>query len=265
MKLKFFLLWLLLFNLPAFPQTIENDFGRLVDDEVFDRRLLESRVIYLGESHTAREHHQAQAQILSRLVALGVRPAIGLEMVAVDRQEVLDQFHRGEISLENLPRSLQWEERWGHSWELYRPLFEVAQSASLPLVALNAPREVTRKVREAGLGALFETVDEVLVGPAPYRQHLQEIYAHHGGSADGFVNFFLVQLTWDESMAAGVVNHLRSSRAPMVVVAGSGHVAHGYGIPSRVFRRFLVPQTTILFSESPYGEREDSCDFFYKL
>jgi S1-C subfamily serine protease len=57
------------------------------------------------------------------------------------------------------------------------------------------------------------------------------------------------QLVWDEGMAASAAAYLKANPdRPIVILAGSGHVAFGSGIPSRLKRRIDVTYATVLSS-----------------
>ena len=98
--------------------------------------------ILVGESHPSACDHAAQAAVLAALLDAGQRPAIGLEMVDVTRQELLASFAAGKLAVADLPRALDWEKNWGFSFSLYAPIFELAARHSLPVYALNLPSEL---------------------------------------------------------------------------------------------------------------------------
>jgi uncharacterized iron-regulated protein len=86
------------------------------------------------------------------------------------------------------------------------------------------------------------------LGPPSYRAWLREIYdaihQHHGASAQGgadqearFQGFFAAQVSWDETMAAGVARSLQGPGDRVVVILGRGHMVYGWGVPDRVARR----------------------------
>ncbi len=59
--------------------------------------------------------------------------------------------------------------------------------------------------------------------------------------------FIDVQLLWDESMAERAAEWLRQRPGSrMVILAGTGHVMYGSGIPNRLKRRLDVPMSSII-------------------
>ncbi|WP_231039255.1 ChaN family lipoprotein, partial [Nitratidesulfovibrio oxamicus] len=127
--------------------------------------------ILLGESHTSACDHRAQAAFITALLAEGARPAIGLEMVPRDGQPALDEFSRGATPLDKLSDALDWPKTWGYDFELYKPVFAVADWARLPVHGLNVPQRVVRQVSRGGLESVA-VADRVwlppsIIAPAP--------------------------------------------------------------------------------------------------
>jgi uncharacterized iron-regulated protein len=210
--------------------------------------------VVIGEGHTNPCDHDLQERILRSLAPL--RPVLGLEMVDVTRQEVLDRFNRGEITVEGMEGALDWGTTWGHPFALYRPLFEIAAERSIPVHALNLPSIVVRTVGREGLQGLDAEefrrwVPDPLIPPAP--EQLPGLRAQHAmhramlGEREGKESqerFLLAQSLWDTFMAKRAVELSHSTGSLVVVVAGSGHVEHGWGIPRRI--RAIMPEAEIL-------------------
>jgi uncharacterized iron-regulated protein len=210
--------------------------------------LAEAEVVYLGETHSSPADHAAQLEIIQALVAEGGRVAIALEMFQRPFQPVLDAYLAGKIDEAALIEQTEYEQRWGFPWEFYAPILRLAKERQLPVLALNTPTEITRKVALSGLEGLDEAdfryippVSEIRTDNADYRAYIENIFtrAHAGhGSALSFDNFFAAQVLWDETMAEGVANFRQANPdIPVIVLAGQGHVIYGYGIPDRVARR----------------------------
>lgn len=205
-------------------------------------------VVYLGETHDRSADHDAQMQIIEAIYAQNPRVAIAFEMFQRPFQPVLDQYLAGEISEAELRRDSEYDRRWGFPWANYAPILQFAREHQLPLLALNTPTEITRKVALKGLNSLTPTerewippLAEIRTDQAPYRDFLRPIYddfhQDHGSSA-GFENFFLAQVLWDETMAEVIAEFLTEHPDHLVIVlTGQGHMVYGYGIPSRVERR----------------------------
>ena len=71
-----------------------------------------------------------------------------------------------------------------------------------------------------------------------YKKSLKEIFDQHGDQGFGNFNYFYQsQILWDETMAHSVDEFLKQNPDyQIVVLAGSGHIMYGSGIPKRAFR-----------------------------
>ncbi|MBD2072062.1 ChaN family lipoprotein [Leptolyngbya sp. FACHB-671] len=236
--------------------------------------LSQADVVYLGETHDSAADHEAQLQIIQSLHEQNPRMAIALEMFQRPYQLVLNQYLAGEISAEELRQQSEFDQRWGFSWGYYEPILEFARANGLPVIALNTPTEITRRVADKGLGGLLESdrqwippESEIRTDNDQYRQMLQEVFAgvHHGhGNGGSFDNFFLAQVLWDETMAEGVADFVAENPDHQVVVlAGRGHIVYGYGIPDRVARRLAgaeFSQRSLLLHPPEDLVNEDSAE-----
>jgi len=109
-------------------------------------------VLYLGELHDNPEHHAIQARVLAA-VAVGGRPAVGLEMVDETRQAELDAAVRGTGDAAEVDRRLEWQKRGWPDFAMYWPLLALARARGLATVALDLDPGLTRRVSRDGLGA----------------------------------------------------------------------------------------------------------------
>lgn len=239
------------------------------------RQALRHDYILLGESHTSACDHRAQAAFIAALLAEGARPAIGLEMVPRDGQPALDEFSRGATPLDKLSAALDWPKTWGYDFELYKPVFAVADWARLPMHGLNVPQRVVRQVSRGGLESVPEAdrawLPPSLIAPAPeQRATLTAIFREHAamragraglagqqpaapdaapspapaGTDEALERFLLVQSLWDSGMAHEAVRVRVAHGGPVVVLAGGGHVEFGWGIARRI--RLLDPDARVL-------------------
>lgn len=228
--------------------------------------------ILIGEGHKNVCDHNVQQMLLSALSTTEAPPAVGLEMVAVDMQPILDDFGKGQVEVGAIEEELQWSTKWGYSFSLFRGLFEIANRNSLPMAGLNVPTRVTKKITKEGLDALTEEekgfLPAEIVPPAREQlAFLDMIYSQHSGlAADNATQqerFRLVQSIWDSKMAEEAVRVHKKYDWPVFIVAGGGHVENGWGIARRI--RLFDPGAKIL-SLMPWrgGEFDgDSADAFF--
>ncbi|MBE9042602.1 ChaN family lipoprotein [Oscillatoriales cyanobacterium LEGE 11467] len=243
-------------------------------------------IIYLGETHDRPADRQGQLEILEALHQENPNMAIALEMFQRPFQGVLDDYLAGNITEEQLRERTEYDTRWGFPWESYAPLLRFAKARQLPVLALNTPTEITRKVAGTGLESLepadFEhipPIDEIDTTHEGYRQMLLEVFSAHQhgghGNSDGFERFFAAQVLWDETMAEKIAQFYQGNPDTQIVaIAGRGHIVYGYGIPSRVARRlaaFDAIGRSVLFgapepeltSETQTSETEAIADYFW--
>jgi aminopeptidase N len=216
------------------------------------RDIASKQVIYVGERHDDFSNHVAELRVIQGFKDSGHQLAVGMEMFQRPFQEVLDRYIRDEIDEETFLRKSEYFDRWGYDYSLYRPIIAFCKENGIPLIALNLPKEISQKVARDGLRSL--TDDEILQIPedldwtnTAYKDWLGGIYKEHPAEeVTGFETFYQAQILWDETMARGIHEYLISHPGTQVIVlAGNGHVAYGYGIPSRTYRRGRYDQTIL--------------------
>ncbi|GAB6044199.1 ChaN family lipoprotein [Endothiovibrio diazotrophicus] len=142
--------------------------------------------------------------------------------------------------------------RWRFDYRLYRPILHYARDHALPLVALNVPAELSRKVAGVGLAGLdaaerAQLPAEMGAADDVYRTRLRGIFEQHPGAEQRNFDFFVdAQRVWDEGMAARVADYLSAHPGRrMVVLAGVGHIAYRGAIPDLVARRGGFPAAVV--------------------
>jgi uncharacterized iron-regulated protein len=217
--------------------------------------LAEKRVVFVGETHNRYDHHLIQLEIIRRLHQLHPQLAIGMETFQQPFQRYLDDYVAGEISEQEMLRATEYYRRWRMDYRLYAPILRYAREHQLPVIALNLPVELTRKVGRIGLGGLTEAERarlplEIDRSDAAYAARIREVFEHHPNDGrQAFERFLEVQLLWDEGMAERAAGFLQvNPDYQMVIVAGSGHLAYGSAIPRRLLRRMEVNAAIVLNS-----------------
>lgn len=218
-------------------------------DRAVIEQIQDNRVIYLGEHHDSAADHAQQLAIITNLYKPNHPQAIALEMFQRPFQPMLNRYLAGTISESELRAQTEYDQRWGYDWEYYVPILRFAQAHQIPLLAINTPAEITRKVAKHGLNSLEKSdfryipaLENIKVDNAKYRQQIAEIYQQHAregnSNSDEFANFFVAQILWDETMAEAIANyHQTNPQSQIMVLVGEAHVAHNYAIPDRLTRR----------------------------
>jgi uncharacterized iron-regulated protein len=222
-------------------------------DTMIDR-LLGADLVCVGETHDSDLHHRVQLQIVKALYARDERLGVGMEMFQRPFQAAVDRYLAGEVSEDEFLKSSEYQKRWGYEWTLYRPIVEFCRRNGLPVAALNAPRELTRRISAVGFAGLNDDEKKQL-GPIDFqvKEHRDYWYdrlaAMHGKtdvSAEQKERSYQVMTTWDDYMAASAAQFQQGRQLRrLVVLAGAGHIERGFGIPQRAARRTSGKAATV--------------------
>jgi uncharacterized iron-regulated protein len=235
--------------------------GEPVTFEEMLEDLDKARVVYIGEAHTVVRHHRIQEQVVRALAERGDTLVVGLEMLETDTQPEVDRYNRGEISFDTLAARINWKKRWGN-YEQYRGVLEAAREHGAPVLALNARRDVVRKVGMEGFAQLSAEDRAQIASEVDFDQPMYEtqmttilqVHAKAMGMESLLRTMYEAQVVRDETMAQSVAAFLQSeagSGRTAIVLCGSGHCMHGLGIPSRVQRRMPgISDRILVLSES---------------
>jgi uncharacterized iron-regulated protein len=217
--------------------------------------LAEKRVVFVGETHDRYDHHLNQLAVIKALYARNPKLAIGLEFFQSSFQPVLDDYIAGKINEQTFLQKTEYYDRWQYDYRLYRPIIHFAHENKIPLVALNLPGEITKKVGATGLKSLSEKekrfIPESINRKVPgYRERIESVFSGHPGMKKRNMDYFIdAQLLWDEGMAEQAAKYLKKKpNKKMVILAGAGHVMFGTGIPVRLQRRINATFATVLTS-----------------
>ncbi len=213
----------------------------------------DKKIIYVGEYHDRYAHHDVQLKVVRELHRRDPKLAVGMEMFHRPYQQALDDYIGGRTDEREFLKRSEYFKRWGFDYNLYKPILDFCRAENIPVVALNIRHEITDKVSKSGLDSLTaeeraEVPPQMDFSDDEYRKRLKEVFSEHKSSPDReFDHFYQAQVVWDETMATSVDEFLRKRPdRRMVVIVGGGHIAHGFGIPKRAFRRNGHPYAVIL-------------------
>ncbi len=208
-------------------------------------------VVYVGEQHTDSAHHRVQATLITALQDRHPGLQVGMEMFDVTYQDVLNQWSAGDLSYADFLEKTHWYANWQYPDRLYRDLLELVRDRKIPLIALNIPFDIPPKIATGGLESLQPRdrpflPDRIDTTNADHRAYVKKIFDFHRiPGRTNFDYFYAAQCAWEDAMAQAVSRHASVER-PMVVLAGSGHIRYGYGIPDRARRRSGLDYRTIV-------------------
>jgi uncharacterized iron-regulated protein len=242
-------------------------FGELTD------RLMTADIVCVGETHDSELHHRVQLEIIKALYARDERLGVGMEMFQRPYQKALDRYLAGSIREQVLLEDSEYRQRWGFDWSLYRPIVDFCRRNGLPVAALNVPRELTRRLSRVGFAGLSAAEKEQL-GAIDFHvkehrdywfERLAKMHGKSGASAGQKERSYQVMTAWDEYMADSAARFQKERRLRrLVVLAGSGHIERGFGIPQRAARRTGGKVLTVrvaLGAEAKKVEADPAADF----
>ena len=217
-----------------------------------------SDLILMGESHDDKYHHELQLDLIRSLAADRRPLAIGLEMMQADYQAQLDEWTSGRIS-EAVMQAV-FERNWS-DWHMYREIFIFARDNRIPMVALNVPSHIVKKVSLHGFssltpeekGNLPEGTGCDLKNPqvTVLRKAFQAV-ENHGHNGKMFSNFCEAQTVRNSGMAVNMARYAaKQPGRKMVVLTGIWHAVK-YAIPDQLRRIGSKLSYTVILPETPY-------------
>jgi uncharacterized iron-regulated protein len=224
--------------------------GRTVEPAAFWAAVEAAQVVCVGEEHSNPHHHWFQLEVMTHLAGShGTRPlALGMEMFQRPFQGVLDDYAAFKIDAAALRSRSGYDERWGFDYGFYGPTIDTARAAGAKLLALNAPKELTKAIVKRGVDGLTPDekaqLPELDLSNAQHRAWFDATMEEMGGSgAHGHGDMpdpdriYTAQVTWDESMADGAATWAKAQpTGTLVLLAGNGH-CHDSAIVGRIKRR----------------------------
>lgn len=229
-----------------------------------------ARVLYVGETHAHKASHQVQLKVLKACYEkFGNTIAIGMEMFTRPYQPFLDQWIAGEIDEQRFLEETRWDKEWGYDYLLYKDILDFAREKKIPVIALNAPKELVKMVSKKGLQALSEEekkqLPEIDTTDFFHRVYLERAIREHIDRSADLEKYNDVQSLWEEYMAQTIADYLASWEGKdkkFLVFTGNGHIIYDFGIPKRVFRRTFLPYYTIYPAEFLEGKPSPEQDAF---
>lgn len=250
-------------------------------DKIFSmtNSISESGALWLGEHHNSSRDHMLQAGFVRKIHNLrqkkfGVNNgnmSVGLEMVQLQFQPVLDAYISKRITAEEMKEQVQWEKRWSWSFDNYLPVFQTCRELNIPLIALNVDSEDLGLVELGGFPNLskdklqkyisdpagfasfaaspyYKTYVDYVISPS-YDLHQQmgilrtTITGQHLDEDMTFSNFFSGRILWDESMASNAIKWNRANEGGLIIgLVGADHVKFQCGITGRYQRMAIGNQ-----------------------
>ena len=239
--------------------------GTAITPAELPSRLSSVRLLLVGEEHTSMDSHRVELAVIEALVRAGRKVTVALEMFPYPEQKLLDDWSNGRLSEEEFLAPGRWYKSWGYNWLYYRDVFFFARDRRLPMVAVNAPREVVSAVRKKGFQGL--TAEEAAHIPSKidtdssdhlrlFKASFDDASFHASMDEEGWNAMLAAQCTWDATMGFQAVKALGGDADPksiVVLLVGAGHVQYGLGIERQVRAQWPVPTVSVI----PVAVRDD--------
>lgn len=223
---------------PLAGRTWEVESGRFLERGELLERLQSVDAVVLGEQHTNPRHHEVQADLLGGLVAGGRSPAVAFEMLDRRHQEAVERVreaHPGDVDA--LASAVDWNASGWPAWEIYRPVFQVAYRADLPILAANLDRAEVRELARKGWDALAPETAQAVGGPPELPAAQSEAMAetlktsHCGLLPESMLPGMLrVQQARNALLARALAEGVAKAGSA-VLITGNGHARTDRGAP----------------------------------
>jgi uncharacterized iron-regulated protein len=213
------------------------------------------RFVMVGENHDNAEHHLAQAAIIEALVKDGRKVAVGFEMFTRDNQASLSAYTTKDWTFEDFQAKTNWEKQWGFPFPLYQPIFEATRRNTLPMVALNFPRDWVRAIGKGGPGVLTDEqkkwAPDISLDNENHKKVFTALMGGHPMTGPQADNIYAAQVSWDEAMATSAADFMKDKTGDewvMVICAGGGHTMYSQGIGYRLKKKGFEAFNVTCFS-----------------
>lgn len=222
----------------------------LTFDQLIDE-IASKDMIFVGEVHDNPEHHLIQVQILQALGNRSRTLTVAMEFFQKPQQPSIDRYLDGELSESEFLQEVDWKTGWGLDYHFYRPLMLSAKQNGFRVLAINAPREIVRKVARRGLKSLEDgernmLAKEIDLGDEAHREFVRRAYEQHSHSGlKKFEFFYEAQCVWEDTMAHNLAEYWSKTKNKLIVFTGNGHIVNKFGVPNRIRKRFPVSIVTI--------------------
>lgn len=220
---------------PACPMTPLNHLGVAIMS-----RVARGSLILMGEVHDNLEHHRLRAGLLPVMPG---NSAIVFEQIRADQQAGLDQFAdfntkaRRPGTAGDLFRFLDWDNSGWPSSEIYKPLFQAAIDAKLPILAGDPSKETLRAVGKQGEAALAPEerarlqLDQPLAAALAGALNVELKEGHCNLLPDSALpRMQQVQRFRDATLADNLLK-AAEKHGSAFLIAGNGHVRTDRGVP----------------------------------
>ena len=235
--------------------------------ETLMENLINAKVIYIGERHPDKYHHDIQLKVIKSLYQKNPSLCVGMEMFDRNYQHVLDKWVDGQLDETEFLKKTHWYANWRYPFDLYRDILHFLKEKKIALAGLNIPFHIPSKIAVGGLENLLDDDKKYLpkiirTDIAPHRLYIEKFFEDHKKRGrENFDAFYEAQSVWEDTMAETVANY--HCDGPMVVLAGNGHIIYKFGIPDRAYLLNPMPFKTIYPATAGTTAELDYADYIW--
>jgi len=231
---------------------VELSTGRVLAFDAFVEAVIRAQVVAVGEEHY---HPDIQAFELRLLQALAQRRpqrlALAMEFLERDMQPAVNAYLAGTGDVATLQEPLPVTPGF---MQYYFPLLQYARQATIPVLAMNTPRALARRVSQEGLQAVVQSVPAAERAHLPttfsaitpqYRAYfLRAVATAHPLQEEHIASFVAAAHVKDDTMAESLATFLEPGADGIVLaIAGRFHFDYGLAMPALLRQR--RPHVTI--------------------
>lgn len=177
--------------------------------------------LLLGEQHDAGAHPGLHQRWVATLAQRGQLAAVAIEMA--DSGTTTAGLSAAATD-DEVRRALHWDTQ-GWPWPRYAPAVMAAVHAGVPVLGANLPRDQQRDAMRD------KALDQLLPGPALKAQQQAVRIGHCQLLPETQITpMTRIQIARDRSMARTIAAAVVPGKT-VVLIAGSGHVEPGVGVP----------------------------------
>ena len=214
-------------------------------------------IIYIAEKHDEAFHHRFQEKIIRSLHRQGKPVTEGMEMIDLTQQAALDDYLDKRISWNEFVRRTAFDLGWGRTSPAYARILSWCRRNEVPVIALNAPQTVTRKLaRNEPLTAEEKRLVPTYPEPPGGFKQFQTAMAGHA-NAGSLGRYYEAQRAWDQTMAGRILAWLPNHSGTLVVLLGRFHADPGPACLG-TWRESRTSRRSFFFQHEIRGDRAHS-------
>jgi uncharacterized iron-regulated protein len=226
---------------------ISMDYMAAVAFEDLLKRIENKRVIFVGEIHSNPSSHRVQLEVIRHLVDSGKDVSIAIEIFPAAQQQYLDNWLSGVSGRDRFVRVFKQSVKM--PYEAYEHIFEYARGNKIPIVGIDASREVIADVSKQGIkavpAALLKRVKFTECVEDPDYMGLLGFSGKREYHQTGMPFLCEAQRLRDAVMAYNISRIIHENASTIVVMTGMMHAAK-IAVPEMLQKHTLVDYAVLM-------------------